>query len=129
MGKPREQRLGEVFVSLADTLVADYDVIDLLYNLSISCVELLAVDTVGIMVTDGKGTLHTVASSHERTELLELAQLQNDEGPCLDTFRQGQPSPASIWAATEGGGQRSAPTPTTAATARCTPDRCGSGTR
>jgi transcriptional regulator with GAF, ATPase, and Fis domain len=92
MGKPREQRLGEVFVSLADTLVADYDVIDLLYNLSTACVELLAVDTAGIMVTaDGKGSLQTVASSHERTELLELFQLQNDEGPCLDTFRQGQP--------------------------------------
>jgi GAF domain-containing protein len=79
MGKPREQRLGEVFVSLADTLVADYDVIDLLYNLSTACVELLAVDTAGIMVTS------------ERTELLELFQLQNDEGPCLDTFRQGRP--------------------------------------
>ncbi|MDT7744841.1 MAG: hypothetical protein QOE59_3919 [Actinomycetota bacterium] len=92
MGKPREQRLGEVFVSLADTLVADYDVIDLLYNLSTACVELLAVDTAGIMVTsDGKGSLKTVASSHERTELLELFQLQNDEGPCLDTFRQGRP--------------------------------------
>jgi transcriptional regulator with GAF, ATPase, and Fis domain len=92
MGKPREQRLGEVFVSLADTLVADYDVIDLLYNLSTACVELLAVDTAGIMVTsDGKGSLQTVASSHERTELLELFQLQNDEGPCLDTFRQGRP--------------------------------------
>ena len=91
MGKPREQRLGEVFVSLADTLVADYDVIDLLYNLSTACVELLAVDTAGIMVTDRKGSLHTVASSHERTELLELFQLQNNEGPCLDTFRQGQP--------------------------------------
>src|SRR3954471_13503676 len=92
MGKPREQRLGEVFVSLADTLVADYDVIDLLYNLSTACVELLAVDTAGIMVTaDGKGSLQTVASSHERTELLELFQLQNDEGPCLDTFREGRP--------------------------------------
>jgi len=61
MGKPREQRLGEVFVSLADTLVADYDVIDLLYNLSTACVELLAVDTAGIMVTDRKGSLHTKA--------------------------------------------------------------------
>ena len=91
MGEPREQRLGEVFVSLADTLVADYDVIDLLYNLSTACVELLAIDTVGIMVTDRKGSLHTVAASHERTELLELFQLQNNEGPCLDTFRQGQP--------------------------------------
>ena len=92
MGKPREQRLGEVFVGLADTLVADYDVIDLLYNLSTACVELLAVDTAGIMVTaDGRGSLQTVASSHERTELLELFQLQNDEGPCLDTFRQGRP--------------------------------------
>src|SRR3954452_2124360 len=92
MGKAREQRLGEVFVSLADTLVADYDVIDLLYNLSTACVELLAVDTAGIMVTaDGKGSLQTVASSHERTELLELFQLQNDEGPCLDTFREGRP--------------------------------------
>src|SRR3954469_25292084 len=92
MSKPREQRLGEGFVSLADTLVADYDVIDLLYELTSVCVELLAVDTAGLMITsDGEGALRTVASSHERTELLELFQLQNDEGPCLDTFRQGRP--------------------------------------
>jgi GAF domain-containing protein len=72
-------------------------VIDLLYNLSTACVELLAVDTAGIMVTaDGKGSLQTVASSHARTELLELFQLQNDEGPCLDTFRQGQPVTRSV---------------------------------
>ena len=92
MPVPREQRLGEVFVSLADTLVADYDVIDLLYELTSVSVELLAVDTAGLMITaDGEGALKTVASSHERTELLELFELQANEGPCLDAFRTGQP--------------------------------------
>ncbi len=92
MSMPREQRLGEVFVSLADTLVADYDVIDLLYELTSVCVELLAVDTAGLMITaDGEGSLKTVASSHERTELLELFELQANEGPCLDAFHTGEP--------------------------------------
>ena len=112
MGKPREQRLGEVFVSLADTLVADYDVIDLLYNLSTACVELLAVDTAGIMVTDRKGSLHTVASSTSAPSCWSCSSSRTTRAPASTPSDRASPSPASTSTAREGGGRRSAPTPT-----------------
>jgi GAF domain-containing protein len=43
------------------------------------------------MLTEDGGELRVVASSDERVELLELLQLQNDEGPCLDCYRTGLP--------------------------------------
>jgi GAF domain-containing protein len=85
----RDQRLAEVFVALADTLVDDYDVVDLLDRLTTACVDLLGVTAAGLLLNDQKGHLTVVATSSERTRLLEMFQLQNDEGPCLDCFRSG----------------------------------------
>jgi transcriptional regulator with GAF, ATPase, and Fis domain len=85
----RDQRLAEVFVALADTLVDDYDVVDLLDRLTTACVDLLGVTAAGMLLNDQKGHLTVVATSSERTRLLEMFQLQNDEGPCLDCFRSG----------------------------------------
>jgi GAF domain-containing protein len=83
--------LTRAFVDLADTLVDDFDVIDLLMVLSRKCVEALDVDEAGVMLGDGRGHLHVAAASSERARLLELFELQNDEGPCLDCFRLGAP--------------------------------------
>ena len=69
-----EQQLARVFVELADTLVADFDVIGFLH-----------------LLTDQQGRLRLVAASSEQTRLLELLQLQSDQGPCLDCFTTGQP--------------------------------------
>lgn len=91
MNAPREQVLAEAFVDLADTLVADYDVLDLLYRLADVCVELLAADAAGLLLSDQRGHLEPVAASTEGTRLLELFQLQTDQGPCLDCFRSGAP--------------------------------------
>jgi GAF domain-containing protein len=87
----REQRLSSTFVALADTLVSDYDLIDLLHGLTSACVDLLGTAAAGIMLSDQAGHLRVMASSTEQARLLELFELQNDEGPCLDSFRLSQP--------------------------------------
>ena len=76
---------------MADTLVDDYDVIDLLDRLVGYSVELLAADAAGILLADARGDLRVVASTNEQTEWMELMQLQADEGPCVECFRTGAP--------------------------------------
>jgi GAF domain-containing protein len=85
----REQVLAETFVMLADTLVEDYDIVDLLGRLATACVSLLGVTATGLLLDDQKGNLAVVGSSSEETRLLEIFQLQNDQGPCLDCVRTG----------------------------------------
>jgi len=87
----REHLLATTFVDLADTLVANFDLIDFLHTLATRSVELLDVDAAGIMLADPHGGLHVMASSAEEARLLELYELQNNEGPCLDCYRSGHP--------------------------------------
>jgi hypothetical protein len=85
----REQRLAETFVEFADTLVDDFDVIDFLQVVASRCVELLDVAAAGLVLADQSGSLVTVAASDERARLLELFEIQNDEGPCRDCYQRG----------------------------------------
>jgi GAF domain-containing protein len=86
-----EIALADVFVEMADTLVDDFDVMDFLHVLTERCVQLLGISAAGLLLTDEQGALQVVAASSERTRLLELFQLQTDQGPCVDCFRTGQP--------------------------------------
>ena len=87
----RETELSQTFVELADTLTKDFDVVDFLHTLSGRCVDLLDVDAVGLLLADQSGKLRVVAASDEQAHLLELFEAQNEEGPCLDSYRSGEP--------------------------------------
>jgi len=91
MSIPREQAVSAAFVELADTLVVDFDIADFLHTLAVRCVELLDVHAAGVMVTDQRGHLRVMASSSERAHMVELFEVESDEGPCVECFATGQP--------------------------------------
>ena len=87
----REAVLARTFVELADTLVDEFDVVDLLTRLADRCVEVLAVEAAGIMLAAPDGQLRVMASSSEMMRVLELFEIQAQEGPCLDAHDTGLP--------------------------------------
>jgi hypothetical protein len=95
------ERLSGTFVELADSLVTDFDVIEFLHRLATRCTELLDVTATGVLLADSAGNLRMMAASSEQMRLLELFQLQNHQGPCLDCFRSGEPVTAAEPAAVE----------------------------
>jgi transcriptional regulator with GAF, ATPase, and Fis domain len=86
----READVVQSLVDLADTLVADYDVVDVLTGLADRCVKVLGVSAAGVMLASPNGDLRLVASSSEAMRVVELFELQAQEGPCLDAFRTGE---------------------------------------
>jgi GAF domain-containing protein len=84
-------RLAQTFVRLADTLVDDFDVLDVLHVLTTQCAELLDVAAVGLMLADSEGELRVTVASSEDVRLLDVFQIQNEEGPCLECYRSGEP--------------------------------------
>src|ERR1700749_534961 len=87
--------LSDTFIELADTMVADFDVIDFLHLLTDRSVALLGAAAAGVVLADPRGELRMAAASSEEAGLLELFQLQNDQGPCLECFRTGRPVTAT----------------------------------
>jgi GAF domain-containing protein len=85
------ERMSDLFVEVADTLVDEFDVVDFLHNLTVHAATISGADAAGLMLTDQTGRLQFMAASHPGGEALELYQLQNAEGPCLDCFRAGEP--------------------------------------
>lgn len=81
--------LARTFVELADTLVAEFDVVELLTLVANRCVEVLEVDAAGLMVVGSDGELRVMASSSNAMRVLELFELQSQDGPCPDAFNTG----------------------------------------
>ena len=86
----READIIQSLVDMADTLVTDYDIVDLLTGLADRCVHLLGISAAGVMLASPRGDLRLAASSSEAMRVLELFELQAREGPCLDAFSTGE---------------------------------------
>lgn len=89
IARRRQDLTATTFVEIVETLVDDFDVIEVLTVLTTRTVDLLAAAAAGILLADEHGHLRVMAASTEQIQLLELFQLQNDEGPCLDSYRSG----------------------------------------
>ena len=87
---PKEREVLRALVEVADTFVDDYDVVEFLHGLAERCVAILDVDEAGVMLIDQTRSLRYVASSSEQMRLVELLELQHEEGPCLDAYRVGK---------------------------------------
>jgi hypothetical protein len=98
---PRETLVLDAVVSLVDSLLDDFDVVELLTELTERCAGLLDVASAGLLLADSRGQLHLMAATTEAARELELFQLQGDEGPCLDCFATGKPVLVADLAAAE----------------------------
>ena len=87
--------LSGTFVELADTMVADFDIIDFLHRLTERSVQLLPASAAGVVLVAPGGELEVAAASSDLAGLVELFQIQKDQGPCLDCFRTGRPVTAA----------------------------------
>lgn len=85
------ERVAEMFVEFADTLVAEFDLVEFLQMVTVRASEVVGAAEVGLLLADPQGELQFMAASDERSELLELFQVQSNEGPCQDCFRQAAP--------------------------------------
>lgn len=85
----RERLLLTTFATLADTLVDDYDVVELLQRLVDTCREVLDVSAAGILLADPTGELEVIASSSETDPFVEMLQIAAEAGPAIESFRAG----------------------------------------
>jgi transcriptional regulator with GAF, ATPase, and Fis domain len=85
----REQLVADTILRLTDSLADDYDVVDVLDLLVTRCVSLVGVSAAAVLLDDQQGNLAVVAASSEPTRLLEIFELQNEQGPGVDCVRAG----------------------------------------
>lgn len=88
---PRETQVLNAVVELVDSLLEDFDVVDLLTGLTERCAELLDVAAAGILLANPLQQLRLLAATSEAARELEVFQLQADEGPCMDCYATGEP--------------------------------------
>lgn len=84
-------RVARLFVEVADTLIDEFDLIEFFHMLTTRIADMLDASPVGLLIADQRGRLEYMAASDEHVEHLELFQAQNQEGPCLDAYREGLP--------------------------------------
>lgn len=86
----REHQLLGTFVTLADSLVDDFDVVDVLQRLVDDCISLFDASAAGILLLSPSNQLEVIVSTSERSELVELMQLRVGAGPCVEAAATGK---------------------------------------
>jgi GAF domain-containing protein len=85
------ERLAQIFVEVADTLIDEFDLIDFLQMLTVRVADLVDASAVGILLADHRGNLRFMAASDENAKVVEIFQIQTSGGPCLEAYRTAKP--------------------------------------
>ncbi len=88
--RTREDHLLHTVAALADSLVDDFDVVDVLQLLVDECTELFDAAAAGILLLTPTGELEVIASTDERSEFVGLMQLRVGQGPCVEAVTSGR---------------------------------------
>ncbi|MGN9821505.1 GAF and ANTAR domain-containing protein [Streptomyces sp. SD11] len=87
----RQQHIARTFIELADTLVEDFDLIDLLQQMTVRCTELLDVAGAAVFLDHPGSRLHNAAPCDPSPLLQNVLQAACGQGPALDAHRTAQP--------------------------------------
>ncbi|MFG6504396.1 ANTAR domain-containing protein [Microbacterium sp. P05] len=85
----REDQLLQTVSTLADSLVDDFDIVDLLQLLVEESARIFDATAAGILLVSQDRVLEVIASTSERSEFVGLMQLRAGEGPCVEAVATG----------------------------------------
>jgi GAF domain-containing protein len=86
-----QPELLEVFVDATGTLVEDFDLVTFLHALTGNAAKISGAAAAGLVLADHHDRVRYMASSNEEGRILELFNVQNDDGPGLDAITTGRP--------------------------------------
>lgn len=88
---PDAAELAATLIEITKAVTQGAETIEIFTGLAEKCVSLLPVSAAGILLRDVSGTLQVIGASSPSAHLLDLFQVQNEEGPCLECTRGGNP--------------------------------------
>ena len=83
--------LAVTFIEVTRSVTQGAETVEIFTELAEKCVRLLPVSAAGILLRDVEGTLQVIGASSPSAHLLDLFQVQNEEGPCLECTTTGSP--------------------------------------
>ena len=85
-----DTQVARMFIELTGVIAGGAETIEIFAELAEKCVGLLPVSAAGILLRDVSGDLQVIGASSPSAHLLDLFQVQNDEGPCLECLETGE---------------------------------------
>lgn len=86
---PDATELAITLIDITRAVTQGAETIEVFTSLAEKCVDLLPVKAAGILLRDVSGTLQVIGASSPSAHLLDLFQVQNDQGPCQECSLTG----------------------------------------
>lgn len=99
-GISNPEQLAQTLIDVTKAITQGSETIEVFTALTERCVTLIPVSAAGILLRDLSGSLQVVGASSRAAHLLDLFQLQNQEGPCLECCETGMPVLDDVLSAT-----------------------------
>lgn len=86
---PNAADLALTLIEITRSVNQGAETIEIFTALAERCVQLLPVAAAGILLRDANGMLQVIGASSASAHLLDLFQVQNEQGPCLECCATG----------------------------------------